>query len=98
MTFAILVKKRLSIAADIVCESRRHSKPAVHESGRRGHRQRIDLRCADRGCRVWLKDVLCVPRHTQAIGEGDHVLDPGTRSSAHRRGVAPVSYTHLTLP
>src|SRR6266700_2303995 len=31
-TFAILVKKRLSIAADIVGESRRHSKSTVHES------------------------------------------------------------------
>src|SRR5450759_2587780 len=32
-TFAILVKKRFSIAADIVCEPWRHSKSTVHESG-----------------------------------------------------------------
>src|ERR1700737_846319 len=29
----ILVKKRLAIVADIICESRRHSKSTVHESG-----------------------------------------------------------------
>ena len=84
----ILVEQRLSIAAYVVREARRHAKTAVQERGGRCHRQRIHLGCADRRRRIRLKDVFRVPRHAHAIREIDHVLDARVGACAHRGRVA----------